>query len=108
MDTGYVDQDERRQLTDEQLALLEQVSQQEIVEAFDALLLAKGLPLQVRRVEFRELTATPASDPIGPDPSTGPDIPEPPPGGVYQCWRETPNGPWICICGSPIVVTSSG
>ena len=106
MSDAYDDHPDR-QLTEEQLALLDQVSQQEIVDAFDAVLQEKGLPLQVLRVEFRELAATPASDPIGPDPSTGPDIPKPPPGGVYQCWRETPNGPWICICGSPIVVTSS-
>jgi len=59
----------------------------------------RGIPLRVRRVEFIELEVTPASEPIGPDPSTLPDIPKPPPGGVYHCWQEVVGGPWICICG---------
>ena len=89
-----------RQLDDRQLELLSRVEQREIVDAFDPMLVDRGIPLRVRGVEFAEFAAVPAVEPIGPDPDVPPSD-MPPPGGVYICWREVEHGPWVCISGNP-------
>ena len=92
-----------RQLTESQLEALSQVEQPEVVEAFDAVLRERGIPLAVRRVEFTDLEKKLAADTISPDPSGGPPDPQHLPrgsgSGVYTCWRE--NGAWVCVCGNP-------
>jgi hypothetical protein len=89
------------ELTDRQLEILEQVGQTGVLDAFNAVLAERGVPVVVRRVEFREEELVEASEPIGPDPSGGPDIPDPPRGGAYHCWQDVVGGPWICECLPP-------
>jgi hypothetical protein len=97
----YAGTDAQPELTDRQKELLGQVSHQQVLDAFNDVLAERNIPLLVRRVEFREAEPESASEPIGPDPSAGPDIPDPPPGGAYHCWQDVVGGPWICECLPP-------
>ena len=88
-------------LTERQKQILAQLEEQQVLDGFNAVLAQRGIPVVVRRVEFLEAEPVSASEPIGPDPSGGPDIPDPPPGGAYHCWQDVVGGPWICECLPP-------
>jgi hypothetical protein len=82
-------------LSYEQRDIVNQLGEPGIRDAFNAVLLERGLPLRVHRFELASLEAHPVSE--------EPIIPVdfeliPPPGGCYCCSQEHPGERWVCYC----------
>jgi hypothetical protein len=98
--TEYGDQahPDKPGLSAHQQEMLDLVQHQELLETFNQVLIDRGIPLEVARVDFNDLPLVPVSDAgIGPDPSAPPDTSGGTPGAVYTC-TQSASGHWVCIC----------
>jgi hypothetical protein len=88
-------------LTEHQQRTLASVQDQGLADALNQVLIDRGLALSIRAIAFQELAPVPASETIGPDPSTGPPTAGLPsvPGINYVC-EQLSSGDWVCKCST--------
>jgi hypothetical protein len=103
--TGYSDQTQpdKSELSASQQEMLDLLEQRELLDAFNQVLIDRGIPLEVTRVDFRDLPRVSAEDAgIGPDPSAGPDVPP----GTHNYMCTNPGGVWVCMSNPGTTVST--